>query len=83
MNERKFITLRDLDYGDLQDVIWDDIFKDEDAKNNFKFLLTNGFLRVVFPKGTVLKAGEHDETYTIKGKEFDLYVEYNDVRRIK
>lgn len=83
MDERKYITLKDLDYGDLKDVIWDNIFKDEDAKNDFKFLLDNGFLRVVFPKGTILKSTGHDETYYIKGRQFDLYVEYNDVRRIK
>lgn len=83
MDERKYITLKDLDYGDLKDVIWDNIFKDEDAKNDFKFLLDNGFLRVVFPKGTVLISKGNDETYDIKGKKFDLYVEYNDVRRIK
>ena len=83
MNERIYITLKDLDYGDLQDVIFDDIFEDENAKNELKFLLKNGFLRVIFPKGTLLKSQGNNETYDIKGKIFDLYVENNDIRRVK
>ena len=83
--DKRYVVLKDLDYGDLQDIIWDDIFTDEDAKNDFEFLLKNGFLRVIFPKGTVLKRTQVDDNgvYRIKDKKFDLYLENGDIRRVK